>query len=427
MIQAYHRTVLPNGLRIVSAPRMEAESVSVGVWINAGGRHENRRINGISHFLEHLLFKGTFRRSAQRIKEEIEGAGGALNAFTDEEFTCLWAKVQPRDLLKTVEVLTDMVLRPKLDPKEIEKERSVILEEIRMYRDLPMQSVHDLLNALLWPRHPLGMILSGTEASVRRIGRRDIRVYQRNCYTPRNIVVAACGRLSHRDLVEAISPLWLGVSPGLLHRARRVHQGQRRPRLKMEVKETEQTHLCLGFHAFPRNHPQVHALNLLNVVLGGNMSSRLFQEVREKRGLAYEIGSQVRRFRDTGLFSISAGVEHRHLTVCLPVILKELQSIRREGVTDKEFEQAVEYLTGQLLFSLEDTGEQMCWLGECEMILGRVEPIDAVLAQVRKVRREDLRLAARAILRPNHLNLAAIGPMKPKVTGRLSGILGLFS
>ncbi len=423
MIQATHRTVLPNGLRIVSAPRPEAESLTIGIWINAGGRHENRALNGISHFLEHLLFKGTRRRSSRLIKEEIEGRGGLLNAFTDEEFTCVWAKVQPKDLKIAVEILTDMVLNPLLDSKEMEKERAVILEEIRMVRDLPMQSVHDLLNSLLWPKHPLGRILSGTEASVGRIRRRDLVSYQRRFYTPINVVIAACGRLSHRALVEAVSEGWRKVPPGRLQKPPRVRQNQRRPRFKVEVKETEQTHLCLGFHAFPRNHPLVHALNLLNVSLGGNMSSRLFQRVREDRGLAYEIGSQVKRFRDTGLFSVAAGVEHRHLARCLQVILRELKRVCTEPVRPKEFEQALEFFMGQLLFSLEDTSEQMCWVGECEMILGRVQPMEAVLGHAQRVKRENLTQVARAVLRSDRLSLAVIGPVAQKLSARLPRLL----
>ncbi|MBI3333086.1 MAG: insulinase family protein [Candidatus Omnitrophica bacterium] len=423
--QAYHRTLLPNGLTIVSAPREEAESVAVGIWINVGGRYENRRLNGISHFLEHLLFKGTPSRSCRRIKESIEGVGGVLNAFTDEEFTCLWAKVQPKSMAQTVEVLTDMVLHPALEPKELKKERQVILEEIRMYKDLPMQSVHDLLNGLLWPNHPLGMILSGTEESVRRIGRSDLAAFQRRFYTPRNIVIAACGRVSHRDLLEGVKRWWGKVHPGRHWICSRVRQRPRSPQVKTEVKETEQTHFCLGFHAFPRNHPQVHALNLLNVILGGNMSSRLFQEVREDRGLAYEIGSQVKRYRDTGLFSVSAGVEHRHFLSCLKVIQRQLKRIRREPVSEKEFEQAVEFFVGQILFALEDTVEHMCWMGECEMLLGRVEPVEAILAQVDRVKRGDLTRIARGIVRSDRIGLAVIGPVKPKASARLPELLDL--
>lgn len=421
--QAYHRTVLANGLRVITAPKPEAESVAVGIWVNAGGRYENRRVNGISHFLEHLLFKGTRSRSCRQIKEAVEGQGGALNAFTDEEFTCVWAKVQPKTLRQTVETLTDMVLHPALDPKELQKERGVILDEIRMYKDLPMQSVHDLLSKLLWPNHPLGMNLAGTEESVNRIRRKEIVSYQRRFYTPRNIVIAASGRLSHRALMEAVAPLWQRVAPGRRQSSSKVRQHQRAPRFKVEAKETEQTHLSLGFHAFPRDHPQIHALNLLNVILGGNMSSRLFEEIREERGLAYEIGSQVKRYRDTGLFSISAGVEHRNLTRCLRLVLKELKGIRRQRVTPKEFDQAIEFFTGQLLFTLEDTVEQMCWVGECEMLLNRIEPVEAILGQLGRVTRGDITQVARAILRSEHLNLAVIGPVKSPVSSRIEGLL----
>ncbi len=423
MTQAYHRTVLANGLRVLSAPRWESESVAVGIWIGVGGRYESARLNGISHLLEHLLFKGTRHRSSRQIKSAIEGAGGSLNAFTDEEFTCLLAKVQPKNLESAVEVLTDMVLAPRLEPKELEREREVVLEEIRMYRDLPMQYVHDLLNRLLWPNHPLGREIAGTERSLRGIRARDLGFFQRRHYAPRNICIAACGRLTHRQLVEGVRRGWERVRPGARAGCRRAMQRQRRPRLKVEAKETEQTHFSLGFHAFPRDHPQVHGLSLLNVLLGGNMSSRLFQEIREERGLAYEIGSQVKRYRDTGLFSVSAGVEHRHLERCLRLVLKELRRTRREVASAPEFDRTVEYLTGQVLFALEDTVEHMCWIGECEMLLGRVEPVETILEQIGRVRRRDLQEVARTILRPEHMSLAVIGPLKPRAQNRISALL----
>ncbi len=423
MSQYYPKTVFPNGLRVVSAPRRESQSVALGFWINAGGRYENRQLNGISHFLEHLLFKGTKSRSSRAIKEAVEGTGGSLNAFTDEEYTCVWAKVQPKALESTVEVMTDMVLNSVFDGKELERERQVILEEIRMYKDLPMQYVHDLLNNLLWPDHPLGMELAGTEKSVARLRREEIRRYHRRFYTPANILVAACGQMSHRELVQIVKRLWRKIPAGTLQKSRKPRQIQRQPRVKAEVKTTEQTHFSLGFHAFPRNHPQVHALNLLNVILGGNMSSRLFQRVREDRGLAYEIGSQIKRFKDTGYFSISAGVEHKHLFKSIDVILREIKRVRREPVSEKEFEQAREYLTGQLLFSLEDTVEQMSWVGECEMTLGEVQPGEKVLDQIHRVKRRDITEVARAILRLERSNLAMIGPLQPEGKNRLSRML----
>ena len=417
--QAYHRTVLDNGLRILTAPRWESESVSIGIWIGVGGRYESAGLNGISHLLEHLIFKGTPRRSSHQIKVAIEGTGGALNAFTDEEFTCLYAKVQPKNLGLTVDVLSDMILSSELEPRELEKERAVVIEEIRMYRDLPMQYVHDLLNVLLWPNHPLGRQIAGTERSLKRIQRKDLIRFQKRYYTPRNICIAACGRLTHRALVETVKKAWESIPAGICSTFRKAVERQSKARMKIERKDTEQTHFSLGFHAFPRNHPQMHALSLLNVLLGGNMSSRLFRQVREERGLAYEIGSQVKRYRDTGLFSVSAGVEHRHLLRCLEVVRKELVRVRKEQVSRPEFERTAEYLTGQALFALEDTVEHMFWMGECEMLLGRVEPVEVILDQVGQVRRHDLKEVARAILRPKHLSLAVIGPVQPKVQAQI--------
>lgn len=286
-----------------------------------------------------------------------------------------------------------------------------------------MQSVHDLLNSLLWPRHPLGFNLTGTERTVLKLRRADLAGYQRRFYCPRNIVVAACGRLNHRQLVETAARLFGRVPPGRPQGYAKVREVQRKARFQIESKETEQTHLCLGFRAFPRNHPQVQALNLLNVVLGGNMSSRLFERVRERRGLAYEIGSQVRRFRDTGLFSISAGVEHKHLVRCLDLILEELAAIRRKKVTPQEFERAREFFVGQVLFSLEDTVDHMCWVGECEMLLGRVEPAERILRQAALVTIGDLQEAARKVLRPDRLSLAVVGPVKPPAADRLKRLL----
>lgn len=423
MKQAYHRTRLDNGLRIVSAPRWGSESVAIGIWIGVGARYEPARVNGISHFLEHLIFKGTANRSSRQIKEAIEGSGGSLNAFTDEEFTSVVAKVQAKDLAQSIDVLSDMVLRPALDPKEIEKERQVVHEEIRMVRDLPMHFVHDLLNALLWPGHPLGRDIAGTAASLNRIRRADLLEHQRAYYRPRNIVIAAAGRLSHRELVEAVTKTWGKLPPGKAANCRKPLERQRRPRLKVETKETEQTHFSLGFRAFPRSHPDVQALSLLNVLLGGNMSSRLFQRVREERGLAYEIGTQVKRFRDTGLFSISAGVEHKHLLGCLKLVREELQRIRKQQVSPKEFRQAVEYLTGQILFALEDSVEHMCWIGECEMLLGRVQPAEAILHQLSKVSRADVTRAAKTVLRDDRLSLAVIGPVKKEAQSSVFALL----
>jgi len=399
------------------------ESVALGIWMAAGGRYESARVCGISHFLEHLMFKGTMHRSARQIKEAIEGLGGSVNAFTDAEFTCVYARVPVRHVTSALTVLMDMVLHPRLTSSDIECERQVILEEIKMYLDMPMQHVQDLLGALMWPNQPLGMFLAGTEASVRRIRRRDLAAYCRRFYTPANMVVVAAGPISHRMLVEQVHAVFDPVPPGTVQRFRRAYQRQRGPRVRCTVKETEQMHASLGFHAFPRDHPRGHGLNLLHVILGGNMSSRLFHQVREVRGLAYEIGTQVKRYRDTGAFTIVAGVEHRKFLEALRVILQELGRIRRQPVAADEFERAREFYTSQLLLTLEDTIDHMLWLGENEMVLGFADPLEAILEGIRQIKPSDVTRVAREVLQPRHLNLAVIGPLKAREQQRARALL----
>lgn len=414
MMISHPKTTLSNALRIVSVPMPHMESVALGVWMAAGGRYETSRLCGVSHFLEHLMFKGTESRSARRIKQDIEGLGGSMNAFTDVELTCLYAKVPAAQSAVALEVLLDMALHPRLGAGDVERERQVILEEIKMYLDTPGQYVQDLLGSVMWPRHPLGMFLAGTQASVRRIRRPDLASYWRRFYTPANIVVAAAGPISHRLLVEQVSALVGRMPAGRAQRFRRATHGQRRARWDCTVKETEQTHAALGFHAFPRNHPHIHGLNLLHVILGGNMSSRLFHQVREVRGLAYDIGSQIKRYRDTGSFTVSAGVEHKKFIQALRVILEELRRVRRESVTADEFARAQEFYTNQLVLALEDTTDHMLWAGESELMLERIVPVERILEDVRRVTPADVRRAAREVLQPSRRNLAVIGPLSPR-------------
>lgn len=405
------KTVLSNSLRVVSVPMPHMESVSLGVWMAAGGRYESARLCGISHFLEHLMFKGTESRSARRIKQDIEGLGGSMNAFTDVELTCLYAKVPVAHTATALEALLDMALHPRLSAGDIERERQVILEEIKMYLDTPMQYVQDLLGSVMWPHHPLGMFLAGTQASVRRITRRDIMDYWKRFYTPANLVVAVAGPVSHRLVVEQVSS-FVGRTPaGRAQRFKKATHGQRRARWECTTKETEQTHAALGFHAFPRNHPHIHGLNLLHVILGGNMSSRLFHQVREMRGLAYDIGSSIKRYRDTGSFTISAGVEHKKFLQALRVILEELKRARREPVGRDEFIRAQEFYTNQLVLALEDTTDHMLWAGESELMLQRIVPVERILDDVRRVKPADVTRAAREVLQPARRNLAVIGPL----------------
>lgn len=410
----HNKTVLDNGLRVVTYHMPHMESTALGLWVLAGGRYEEETQSGISHFIEHLLFKGTSNRTGKEIKEAIEGVGGSLNAFTSEEFTCYLIKIVEKYFKLSLDVLSDMVLNPLFKSEDIEKERLVILEEIRMYLDLPMQHVHQLLSELLWPNQPLGRNLSGTKQTIASIRREDILNYHQKMYHPSSLVVAASGPLEHKIIVEGVKEIFSQVKPKVTPQFKKAEEKQDKPRSNLFFKPTEQSHISLGFHALSRLHPDYYGLNLLHIILGANMSSRLFQEVRENRGLAYEIGSAVRRYQDTGIFAVNAGVDNKKAPEAIKVILDELKKITLELVLEKEFLRAKEFYIGQMKIALEDTMDRMLWSGENEISLNREVTIEEVIQKINQVRIEDILRLARDIFRNNNLNLALIGPVEDK-------------
>ena len=333
----YHVKALPNGVSVALRPMDHAESLAAGFWVRAGGRYEQPRLSGVSHFLEHLLFKGTRTRSCEQLKQSIEGIGGSLNGFTAEEFTCYMAKVPATYLDRAVTILADMVLHPSLKSADIRKEREVILEEIRMYEDTPSQYVHEVFNQLLWPNHPLGNLLSGTAESVRLITRSDLVAYWKQFYRPQNLLVTCAGALDAERIIRHLQRTIAGGSPRSPRRFSPAPRPRRGPQVRLLHKATEQTHLCLGTPAMPRTHPYRFALELLHVILGANMSSRLFHEVREKRGLVYEIGTHIKRYKDTGAFVIYAGCDVGKLTTTLRTVMGELARVKRESIPPASF------------------------------------------------------------------------------------------
>lgn len=414
MQDKYNKTILSNGLKVISHHMADRRSFALGIWINAGGRYEASWNKGISHYLEHMLFKGTSKYSCRKIKESIEGVGGALNGFTSEEFTCYLVKM-PANYWKTaVNVLSDMVQNPSLPEKEIEKERAVILEEIKMYKDLPQSYVHDLLDELLWPNQPLGEPIIGWVESVNGIKRDNLYQFKQEYYNPSNIVVSAAGNVSHEELAGYVSSKFCKQATGAKSTFTLAQSNQNNPQLKILYKETEQTHMALGFHALRREHPLKYALSMLNVILGANMSSRLFNELREKRGLAYEIGTQVKRFSDTGSFVVHAGIDNRKVPQALELILKELQICSAKPAGRNEFLRAKEFYLGQLMLALEDVIEHMLWIGESTAALNKAYLLDEVIAAVKKLKLEDLLEAAKMIFNKENLNVAIIGPLKDK-------------
>ncbi|MDP3041473.1 MAG: pitrilysin family protein [Candidatus Omnitrophota bacterium] len=408
----YKRQKLNNGLRIITKRSSSVQSVSLGIWINIGSRYEPVEQKGISHFLEHLLFKGSKKYSCRAIKESIEGVGGLLNGFTSEEHTCYLVKIPHRYLVSALDILSDMVNNPCLAAADIEKEKTVVLEELKMYRDLPQSYVYELLDELLWPSQALGSPVIGTVETVNNISRNVLKSFQSHHYTPANIVISAAGLLDHDLLVKKVSAIFSPPKSNPLNTFPQAQQRQDKPQLKIFPKDTEQTHMALGFHALKRDHPLRHAQAILHIILGANMSSRLFNEVREKRGLAYEIGSGLKRYQDTGAFLVHAGIDNRKVPDCLELIFQELGKIKKSLVTKDEFKRAKEFYLGQLSLALEDTMEYMLWMGESVACLDKVYSLEQIIQEVNKVHPEDVRAMARQIFKNEIINLALIGPLE---------------
>ena len=403
-------TKLENGLKVLAVPLKGRKSVSIGIWVHTGARNETPELGGVSHFLEHIVFKGTSSRTAAQIRESIEGVGGSMNAFTSEECTCFLAKTTGRHFEKVFDTLSDMVLDASLDPKDLEKERTVILEEIKMTQDQPSQLVDEVLSEIVWPEHVLGRPIAGTDKTVRGLTRENIKKYRDDFYTPDYITVAAAGDIDHKTLTTAAARNFSAKKAKKEKLLELFRPCQTAPALRFLRKPTEQTHLALSLHAPAKNHPDEYVVDLLNIILGGNMSSRLFNEVREERGLAYDIGSSVRRYQETGSFVVSAGVDHQKAKDALSVILKELERIAREPVKADELTRAREFYLGQFELGLESSMSQMLWNGENLMTLGHLRSTEEIIQNVRKVSTDDLLRVAASLFKTSSLNLAMVGP-----------------
>ena len=408
----YQKTVLNNGLRLITYAMPKMQSAALGIWIRIGGRDESKDIKGIAHFLEHLVFKGSRKYSCRQIKELIEGVGGALNGFTSEEATCYFAKLPATKQFQALDILADMVINPLLSQRDIEKERFVILEEIKMYKDLPQSYVQDVLEQLLWPGHSLGLPILGEKGTVLRLQHEDLASFQKNHYTPSNIVIAACGRLEHEKMIKKARSIFGGAKIKTKNTFICAPTYEKKPKLKLLKKKTAQMHLALGFYGINRDHPDKHALLLLHIILGANMSSRLFSEVREKRGLAYQIGTQVKGFTDTGIFLIQAGVDKAKIYQAIKVIIKELGKIKNKLVSTSELVRAKEFYIGQLRLALENTSDHMFWIGEPTLHLNKTYSFTTILKEIQGITAYDLRRIAKSIFRAEALRLALIGPLR---------------
>lgn len=422
---SYKKTKLANHLRVVTHNMKERDSLALGLWIGSGGRHEEDRVKGIAHFLEHISFKGSQKYNCDEIKEKIEGIGGSLNAFTTEEQTCYYAKIPANHIAQTFDVLADMVFFPRIDAEDVEKERGVIIEEIKMYHDLPQYYVLELLDRLIWPDHPLGRSLAGTEASVSKISAKDLKDFHRQHYTAENVVISVSGKVKNPQILNLVKKKLSKIQRGTKDAFVKAENEQSQPKVNFYHKDTEQMHLALGMFGLPNHHPDRYALSLLNIIMGGNMSSRLFNEIREKRGLAYSISTSIRYLKDTGMFMVRAGVDNQKIVPAVELILKELKKIKTQGASSGEFTRAKDYYFGQVLLGLEDTLDHMLWIGESMMIYDHIRTMKEIIASIGKVTANDIRRMARTVLKEEKFNLALIGSLKDDQEKSLRSLMGI--
>jgi predicted Zn-dependent peptidase len=404
---AITRDVLPNGLRLVTERMPHVRSVSIGVWLTRGSRHESAAQSGIAHFVEHMLFKGTATRSAEDIAQTIDSIGGQMDAFTAKEYAGYYLKVLDEHLPLAVEVLSDIVMRPALGPEDVEREKRVVVEEIKMVEDTPDDLVHELFTEGFWPGHPLGRPILGTRDTVEAFSADGLRQYFTSAYCSPNLIVSAVGNIEHAQVRDLVSRAFedlpvVGLPPD--DSPPRVV-----PHVLIRNKELEQSHVCLGTDGYPQDHPDRYVSYVLNIVLGGSMSSRLFQNVREKRGLAYAVFSGLVSYRDAGSMTVYAGCANGAVGELVDVVIAELRRLKSERLTESELRRAKDHLKGSLMLSLESTSSRMSHLARQEIYFDRQFGLDETLEGVERVTQEDVRRVARDLFTERGLGATVLG------------------
>jgi len=408
----YELSTLENGLRVVTVAMPQAYSVSAGLYLGVGSRYETDAEAGASHFIEHLLFKGTERRPTPRdIALAIEGVGGSINASTGREVTSYYARVARHDFGLAADVLADMVLNSRFLPTDVEREAQVIVEEINESQDMPDDIVFMEAQQILYPHHALGRDIAGTRESVRALNRDALLGYMTQGYAPGNAVVAVAGGVTHAQVVETIGEL-LGGWQGSHTLTTVPYLGKPEARVKVINRPVEQTHIVLATHAYHRYHPDRFALSLLNSILGEGMSSRLFVEIREERGLAYSVYSYVSALNDTGTFAVYAAVDQEQTDTTIQAVLGELHRLREELIEDEEMEFAKAYMRGSLLLSLEHSGTNAGWVGNRLITSNTIPTPEEVVANFERVTSADIQRVARDLFRDEALLLSLVGPIK---------------
>ncbi|MCX6702323.1 MAG: pitrilysin family protein [Candidatus Wolfebacteria bacterium] len=411
----FKKITLDNGLRIVLAPQPQGLATTVLVLVEAGSKYETKEINGLSHFLEHMCFKGTKKRPRSiDIASELDGIGAAHNAFTGHEYTGYYAKAEPRHFGKIFDIISDMYLNPVFDPKEIDKERGVIIEEINMYEDLPMRQVGDEFMALLYGDQPAGRNLAGTKENVRKISRDDFIDYRAKHYLAKSTIVVIAGNFDEAEAVESVKKSFGNISTSQKEGKVKTIESQSRPEVAIKHKDTDQTHIVLGVRTFDIFDKRRYALDVLSDILGGGASSRLFQKIREEMGAAYYVSASSDLFTDHGFLSVSAGIDNKRIEEIVLAILGEFKKVAEEPIKEEEIEKAKEYSVGHLMLGLETSDALASYYGGQEVVAGEIKDPLELAEKIRAVTLEELSLLAREIMDDAKLNLAIIGPFKDK-------------
>lgn len=418
----FHKTTLKNGLRIITVPSKNTQAVTVLVLVGTGSKYETKEINGISHFLEHMFFKGTKRRpNTLDIAEELDKVGGEYNAFTGKEYTGYWAKVDYKHLDLVLDVVSDIFLNSKLDAEEISREKGVIIEEINMYLDMPMRYIGDLWEKLLYGNQPAGWNIAGEKEVVANLKREQFVKYIGEHYTAENTIVIVAGRINKNDILGKIKKYFSGINTAKPPLKPGVREKQAKPGLLVHYKKTDQTHICLGCRAYDVFHKDKYALGLLAIILGGNMSSRLFISVRERQGLAYYVKTEIQAYTDSGYFVAQAGVDNSKTEKAIQAILNEYKKIAQKGVGASELKKAKDYTKGSAILNLESSDDWASFVGTQEIITGESLTLEEKFVKIDAVTEKDIKRVAKEIFRPEKLNLAMIGPFRDKK--RFEGLL----
>ena len=410
MVKTANKTVLQNGIRILTKKMPYVRSVSMGIWVNVGARDEGLAENGLSHFIEHMIFKGTKKRSAFQIAKEFDAIGGHSNAFTGMENTCFHAKVMDTRIEILVDILSDIFLNSVFNAKEVENERQVILQEIGMVEDSPEEYIHILTNNNFWGDNPLGRSILGSRENIINFDADAIKEFFCRFYQPEYILISAAGNIEHDRIVDMIGPAFESITSGKKLPERTTPENI--SSVDMHYRDLEQVHICIGTKGLPATDEQRYAFSLMNTILGGNMSSRLFQEIREQRGLAYSVYSFISSHIDTGMFGVYAGIDPKNTQVSIELILNEMRKLKEKRVSSTELHNAKEYTKGNLLLASENSDNQMVRLAQNEIHFGRYIPMQEVVDNIDAVSKDDILNLAENLFQSKHLALTSLGPVK---------------